>query len=263
MQQIAPAVFSIVELEPRRALHDLLYEQRDDAKDCSVSLRRTTKREPFTRQLPSRVTVWAAALVRLRRSAGPRCPLNCHFIRHNHLAVGINAGVSSREAVLTTRMKAKRKGKAKRKKMLVSKVAARKKATAVRKTKAIRKKAPKRAPARRVSSKKAKPAAKVAVEAAPASASAEPEAVRPMPGFAAQPTPLAEPGERIGVVTHYYSHLSVAIMRLESGGTLRVGDVIHIRGHTTDFSQKVESLEVNQAPVTEVRPERGVRPKGG
>jgi Elongation factor Tu domain 2 len=154
---------------------------------------------------------------------------------------------------LATRTKAKRKGKAKRKKTLVSKVAARKKDTAVRKTKAIRKKAPKRAPVRRVSSKKAKPAAKVAVEAAPASAPAEPEAVRPMPGFAAQPTPLAEPGERLGVVTHYYSHLSVAIMRLESG-TLRVGDVIHIRGHTTDFSQKVESLEVNQAPVTEVRP---------
>jgi len=166
--------------------------------------------------------------------------------------VGFNIVVSSREAVLAIRTKAKRKGKAKRKKTLVSKVAARKKATAVRKTKAIGKKAPKRAPVRRVSSKKAKPAAIVAVEAAPASAPAEPEAVRPMPGLAARPTPPTEPGERIGVVTHYYSHLSVAIMRLESG-TLRVGDVIHIRGHTTDFSQKVESLEVNQAPVTEVR----------
>jgi hypothetical protein len=154
---------------------------------------------------------------------------------------------------LATRTKAKRKGKAKRKKTLVSKVAARKKATAVRKTKVIRKKAPKKVPVRRVSSKKAKPTAKVAVEAMPASAPAEPEAVKPMPGLAALPTPPAEPGERIGVVTHYYSHLSVAIMRLESG-TLRVGDVIHIRGHTTDFSQKVESLEVNQAPVTEVRP---------
>jgi hypothetical protein len=59
--------------------------------------------------------------------------------------------------------------------------------------------------------------------------------------------------ERIGVVTHYYSHLSVATLRLESG-TLRVGDVIHIRGHTTDFSQRVESLEVNHAPATEVGP---------
>jgi hypothetical protein len=33
---------------------------------------------------------------------------------------------------------------------------------------------------------------------------------------------------------------------------LRVGDVIHIWGHTTDFTQKLESLEVNHAPVTEV-----------
>jgi hypothetical protein len=37
---------------------------------------------------------------------------------------------------------------------------------------------------------------------------------------------------------------------------LRGGDLInliHIRGHTTDFSQRVEALEVNHAPVTEVR----------
>ena len=80
--------------------------------------------------------------------------------------------------------------------------------------------------------------------------SAGPSAVTPMPSLPAKPTP---PGERIGVVTHYYSHLSVAILRLESG-MLRVGDVIHIRGHTTDLSQRVESLEVNHAPATEVGP---------
>jgi hypothetical protein len=60
--------------------------------------------------------------------------------------------------------------------------------------------------------------------------------------------------DRIGVVTHYYSHLSVATMRLEPGATLRVGDVIHIRGHTTDFTQRVESLEVDHAAVGEVGP---------
>jgi hypothetical protein len=60
--------------------------------------------------------------------------------------------------------------------------------------------------------------------------------------------------QRIGVVTHYYGHLSVIAMQLEPGATLRVGDVIHILGHTTDFTQKVESLEVNHAPVTEVAP---------
>jgi hypothetical protein len=41
---------------------------------------------------------------------------------------------------------------------------------------------------------------------------------------------------------------------LEPGATLRVGDVIHIWGHTSDFTQKVESLEVDHAPVAEVRP---------
>jgi hypothetical protein len=37
-------------------------------------------------------------------------------------------------------------------------------------------------------------------------------------------------------------------------GTLRVSDVIHICGHTTDFRQKVESLEVDHAPATKVAP---------
>ena len=148
---------------------------------------------------------------------------------------------------MATRKKAK--GQAKRKKKQV-KAATRKKATTVRKTKTIRKKPAKKAPLPRVSPEKARPSAKVAVEPTPVSTPAQPEAVRPTPS--AQPPP-AEQGERIGVVTHYYSHLAVAIIRLESG-TLRVGDVIHIRGHTTDFIQKVESLEVNHAPLTEVGP---------
>lgn len=70
------------------------------------------------------------------------------------------------------------------------------------------------------------------------------------PSTPAQP---ALPGKRIGVVTHFFGHVSVARMRLEFG-TLRVGDVIHIRGHTTDFEQKVESLEVDHAPANEVGP---------
>jgi hypothetical protein len=101
--------------------------------------------------------------------------------------------------------------------------------------------------ASRASRKKATPAAKVAVKRTPASPPA-PAAETPTP-----PAQGAPPEERIGVVTHYYSHLSVATVRLESG-TLRVGDVIHIRGHTTDFSQRVESLEINHAPAIEVGP---------
>ena len=143
---------------------------------------------------------------------------------------------------MPTRKKAKGKTKAKRKKPPVAK------ATTRRKT-AARKK-PAKAPVRHSSPKKATPTANAAVKPRPASRRAKPAAATPTPSLPAQPAP---PGERIGVVSHYYSHLSVATLRLESG-TLRVDDVIHIRGHTTDFSQRVESLEVNHAPVTEVGP---------
>jgi hypothetical protein len=144
---------------------------------------------------------------------------------------------------MATRKKAKGKTKAKRKKTPA-------KAATRRKTTTVRKKPAKKAPVRRASPKKARPTAKAAVKPTLASPPTQPVAATPMPSLPAQPAP---PGERIGVVTHYYGHLSVAILRLQSG-TLRVGDVIHIRGHTTDFSQRVESLEVNHAPATEVGP---------
>lgn len=146
-------------------------------------------------------------------------------------------------------MATKTRAKAKRQKTAVTKRARRRKT--VRKTRIIRKKAAKKAPPRRAARTKAEPTAKVVVKPRPVSQRAQPEAVKPPPSRPAQPT-AAE--QRIGVVTHYYSHLSVVAMQLEPGTTLRVGDVIHIRGHTTDFTQKVESLEVNHASVTEVGP---------
>ena len=66
--------------------------------------------------------------------------------------------------------------------------------------------------------------------------------------------PVAPPGmERIGVVTHYYNHLSVAILKLEKG-ILRVGDQYHMKGHTSDFAQPVDSMEIDHAHVNEARP---------
>jgi hypothetical protein len=144
-------------------------------------------------------------------------------------------------------MATKTRAKPKRKKTTVTKTARRRKT--VGKTRTIRKKAAKKTPPRRAARNKATPTAKVAVKPRPVSQRAQPEAVKPPPSRPAEPT-AAE--QRIGVVTHYYSHLSVVAMQLEPGTTLRVGDVVHIRGHTTDFTQKVESLEVNHAPVSEV-----------
>src|SRR5262249_14654801 len=54
----------------------------------------------------------------------------------------------------------------------------------------------------------------VAVKPAPVSQRAQPQAIKPPPSRPAQPT-AAE--QRIGVVTHYYSHLSVVGVKLEPG----------------------------------------------
>lgn len=53
--------------------------------------------------------------------------------------------------------------------------------------------------------------------------------------------------ERIGVVSHYFSHLGVAAIVIE--GELAVGDTIHIKGHTTDLMQKVESIQLEHTTV--------------
>lgn len=52
----------------------------------------------------------------------------------------------------------------------------------------------------------------------------------------------------IGKITHYYKSIGVATLELSD--TLEVGDVIHVKGHTTDFEQAVESMEINHQKVT-------------
>lgn len=56
----------------------------------------------------------------------------------------------------------------------------------------------------------------------------------------------------IGKVTHYYNHLHVAVLKLNQD--LKVGDLIHILGHSTDFMQKVTSLQINYHNVVGVNP---------
>jgi len=52
----------------------------------------------------------------------------------------------------------------------------------------------------------------------------------------------------IGTVTHYFGKASVAAIKI-TVGELRVGDTIHIVGHTSDFTQNVESMQIDRAPI--------------
>ena len=58
---------------------------------------------------------------------------------------------------------------------------------------------------------------------------------------------------RIGKVTHYFNHLQVAGVTI-TDNKLQKGDTIHVKGHTSDFKQKVESMEVNHEVVEVAKP---------
>ena len=54
--------------------------------------------------------------------------------------------------------------------------------------------------------------------------------------------------ELIGKVTHYFGKAQVAAIEITEG-ELSVGDTIRIKGHTSDFTQKIESMQIDRAPV--------------
>lgn len=58
---------------------------------------------------------------------------------------------------------------------------------------------------------------------------------------------------KIGHITHYYNRISVAVLFLTD--KLELGDTIHILGHTTDFIQKISSMEIEHIKVFSVGPE--------
>jgi translation elongation factor EF-1alpha len=61
-----------------------------------------------------------------------------------------------------------------------------------------------------------------------------------------------DPATAVGTVSHYFSHLSVAAVQLDQ--PLRVGDQIHIVGHTTDLVQSVDSMQVDHQAIDEAKP---------
>ncbi len=52
----------------------------------------------------------------------------------------------------------------------------------------------------------------------------------------------------IGSVTHFFKGPSVAVVKVTEG-EVAVGDEIHFVGHTTDFTERVTSMEVDHKKV--------------
>ncbi len=56
---------------------------------------------------------------------------------------------------------------------------------------------------------------------------------------------------KIGEVTHFFSNINVAVIELS--GAINVGDEILIIGATSDFSQQVESMQIEHEQVNEAK----------
>lgn len=55
----------------------------------------------------------------------------------------------------------------------------------------------------------------------------------------------------LGEITHYYSKIGVAIVELKD--TLKVGEKIKIKGHSTEFDQNVDSIQIDHKEVEEAK----------
>jgi putative protease len=59
--------------------------------------------------------------------------------------------------------------------------------------------------------------------------------------------------KKIGEVVKYFGKIGVAAIRL-SEGSLKVGESIHIVGHTTDVTQAIDSMQIENKSVQEAGP---------
>lgn len=56
----------------------------------------------------------------------------------------------------------------------------------------------------------------------------------------------------IGTITHYFPHVQAAVIKLKA--PLSVGDTIKIKGHTTDLTQTITSMQIDRVPIDSAKP---------
>lgn len=65
------------------------------------------------------------------------------------------------------------------------------------------------------------------------------------------PEEVIKEGKLIGKITHYFGNIGVGVVELS--GTLKVGDTIRIVGGETDFTQNIDSMEIEHEKVKEAK----------
>lgn len=60
------------------------------------------------------------------------------------------------------------------------------------------------------------------------------------------------PEQEIGTIEHFFGHIPAATIKLTK--PLKIGETLHIKGHTTDFEVKIGQLQIDHKDVTEAKP---------
>ena len=56
----------------------------------------------------------------------------------------------------------------------------------------------------------------------------------------------------IGKITHFFKKINVAVLEI-TDDELVIGDTIHIKGHTSDFTQKISSMQVEHQEIEKAK----------
>ena len=60
------------------------------------------------------------------------------------------------------------------------------------------------------------------------------------------------PEEQVAVIVKFFAKPSVAALEV-TNGSIRKGDLLRYRGHTTDFTEEVTSMEIDNKPLEEAK----------
>ena len=54
--------------------------------------------------------------------------------------------------------------------------------------------------------------------------------------------------ELVGTIIHFFPHVKAGVVKIKKG-PISLGDSLHIKGHTTDFIQKINSMQIDRVPI--------------
>lgn len=59
-------------------------------------------------------------------------------------------------------------------------------------------------------------------------------------------------GRVLGEIAHYFPHVNAAVVKVKE--SIKTGDSIRIKGHTTDFTEEIASMQIDHNPILEAKP---------